>query len=311
MATFIIRGDKKQAMKEVLSDLNQKPEELRELDRLEVFDNTDFRERAKAAYRAELQPKGDYGELSAAEQSIFLDLIARKVQQQEAVEDIAIAERVKTAYKRSQITETELPKIESDEELAIFLGLLDSEVNNSGNLADKQWQEKAKEVYISDRQKESDRQLNLIEEAIKDFNLGCDRLKASITHPELETELQQAIAQIIRGSHYLLTLTEQYLYPRRNWLQRQLYKKLPVLNFSKFRVEERIKTIRYTIDYLERAFAKRRRSLIAQKMPNDIQKRRVEQYIKALPTEVCHLTEWLKARVKGQGNREAGRRLNG
>ncbi|MEL7420847.1 MAG: hypothetical protein AAGK10_20095 [Cyanobacteria bacterium J06555_3] len=285
-------------MKEVLSDLNDNPEALRELDRLEVFDNADFKERAKAAYRAELEPKADYGELSAAEQSIFLDLIARKVQQQGAVEDIAIAERVKTAYKQSQITETELPKIESDEELAIFLNLLDSIVNNSGYLANKQWQERAKAVYKSDREKERDRQLDLIEEAIKDFNLGCDRFRRTIAQPESETELQQAIAQIIRGSYYLLTLTEQYLYPRRNWLQRKLYKKLPVLNFSKFRVEERIKTIRYTINYLERAIAKRRRSLIAQEMQNDIHKRRVEQYIKALPTEVCHLTEWLKARVK-------------
>lgn len=281
-------------MKKIYIHPNYKPEEWMELHKRELSNNPDFQERAKAAYRAELQHVAeDYGELNAAEASIFLDLLERKAQQNGTVEDSLLSGRLQVVYSLSQTKETELPEIESDRELAIFLNLLEEKVSQSGYLPDKQWTEQAKEIFQRDRNKEITQRLYLIEEAVKDFNLGCDRLQQAIVQPNLLKDSQKAIAQMIRGSDYLLTLAEQYLYPRRNWLQRQLYERVKLLNFSKFRLEERIKTIRYILDYLKRLFSQA-------DAQNTIQQRRLEQYIKTLPVEVCHLTEWLKQKLESQ-----------
>ena len=273
-------------------------EELMELRKQELFDDPNFRERAKAAYQEELQPKSeDYGELNQAEALIFLDLLAIKAQQKGGIEDVELSARLKAAYDRSQITEAEIPEIEHQGELEIFLNLIEEKVSQSGTLSDEGWKEKAREVYISDRNKEITQQLCLIDEAINDFNRGYDRLQKLVDRAYFQKDLvqdsQQAIADLICGSYYLLTLAEQYLYPRRNWLQRQLYNKVKLLNFSKFRLEERIKTIRYILDYLKRSFSQA-------DVQNDIQQRRLEQYLKILHTEICHLTEWLKQKLESQ-----------
>ena len=290
-------------------------EELMELRKQELFDDPSFQERAKAAYQEELQSKSeDYGELSQAEALIFLDLLAKKAQQQGGIVDIELSARLQTAYDRTQITEAEISEIEQQGELEIFLNLVEEKVSQSGSLLDEGWKKKAKEAYISDRQKEITQQLCLIDEAINDFNLGCDRLQKLLNKPDpladLSQDVQQAIADLIRGSDYLLTLAEQYLYPRRNWLQRQLYGRIKLLNFSKFRRSERIKTIRYILDYLKRSLLNavahggnpqdRAASLSQADAQNAIQQRRLEQYIKTLPTEVCHLTEWLKQKLESQ-----------
>lgn len=281
-------------MKKIYIHPNYKPEEWMELQKKELFNDPDFQERAKATYRAELQPVAeDYGELNTAEALIFLDLLARKGDREGTIEDSSLSARLQAAYSRSQTEETELPEIESDRELAIFLNLLEEKVNQSGYLPDKGWKEKAKEVFLSDRRKEITHQLNSLEEAVKNFNLGCDLLQKSVAQTDSLKDSQQAIAQMIRGSDYLLALAEQYLYPRRNWLQRQLYKKVHFLNFSKFRRSERIKTIRYILDYLKRSYP-------LPDVQNAIQQRRLEQYIKTLPVEVCHLTEWLKQKLESQ-----------
>jgi hypothetical protein len=235
-----------------------------------ILDDAEWRERAREVYE--------------------LELLAREVGQQGIIEDVELSERLKEAYSRSQTKETEISSIESDRELGIFLSLIEADVSQSGSLPDNEWLARAKASYISDRNKEITQQLNSIDGAINDLTQGCDRYKQLITQSEAEAEERQVISQIIRGSHYLLTVTERYLYPRRNWLQRKLYKKMEFLNFPKFRLEERIKTIRYIIDYLERSRFETERQ-------NDIQKRRLEHYLKTLPVEACHLTEWLKERV--------------
>ena len=260
-------------------------EELMELRKQQLFDDPNFRERAKSAYHKELQPKsGYYGKLSQAEALIFLDLLANKAQQQGEIEDVELSARLQAAYDRSQTVDAEISEIEQQEELAIFLNLLEEKVNHSGYLPDARWAEQAKAVYTSDRRKEITHQLNSIEEAVENFNLGCDRLQKSISQTDSLKDSQQAIAQMIRGSDYLLALAEQYLYPRRNWLQHQLYNKVKLLNFSKFRRSERIKTIRYILDYLKRSSSQA-------DVQNAIQQRRLEQYLKILPTEICHFSK--------------------
>ena len=218
-----------------------------------------------------------------------MELLAREVGQRGVIEDVELGERLKAAYIRSQTKETEISSIESDRELAIFLSLVEADVSQSGYLPDNEWIARAEASYIRDRHKEITQQLNSIDRAIANLTQGCDCMKQSITQLEIDT--QQAIAQIIRGSHYLIDLIEQHLYPRRNWLQRRLYKKVEFLNFPRFRLEERIKTIRYIIDYLERLRFETQRQ-------NDIQKRRLEHYLKTLLVEACHLAEWLKERVE-------------
>jgi hypothetical protein len=200
-------------------------------------------------------------------------------------------ERLKAAYTRSQTRETEIPFIENDGELAIFLQQIEERVSQSGYLPDNEWLARAKASYFSDRHKELTQQLNSIDGAIEDITQGCALFQKSITQAETEKNEEQAIAQLIRGSHYLLALTEYYLNPPRNWWQRRLYKKVEFLDFPKFRLEERIKTIRYIIDYFERS----RFEIEGQ---NAIQQSRLENYLKSLPIEACHLAEWLKGRVE-------------
>ncbi|MEM7590127.1 MAG: hypothetical protein AAF383_01155 [Cyanobacteria bacterium P01_A01_bin.83] len=270
-------------------------EELMELRKQELFDDPNFRSRAKAVYQEELQPKSEnYGELSQAEALIFLDLLAIKAQQQGGIEDVELSARLQAAYDRDQTAEVEIPEIEHQGELEIFLNLVEEKVSQSCTLRDERWKKKAREVYISERDKEITQRLCLIDEAINDFNRSCDRLQKLINESDFQKDLvqdvQQAIADLIRGSHYLLSLAEQYLYPRRNWLQRKLFKQVEFLNFPKFRREERIKTIRYIIDYLER-------SLSQAEQLNPIQQRRLQQYLKTLLVEMCHLVEWLKEKV--------------
>lgn len=270
-------------------------EELMELREKELFDNPYFLERAKAAYQEELQPKSeDSGELSQAEALIFLDLLAIKAQQQGGIEDVELSARLKTAYDRSQTVDADIPEIKHQGELEIFLNLVEEKVNGGGTLPNEGWKEKAREVYISDRNKEITQQLCLIDSSINDFNRGCDRLQKLINGSDFEKDFsqdaQQAIGDLIRGSHYLLSLAEQYLYPRRNWLQRKLFKQVEFLNFPKFRREERIKTIRYIIDYVERSLSQ------AEEL-NLLQQRRLQQYLKTLLVEMCHLVEWLKEKV--------------
>jgi hypothetical protein len=256
------------------------------------FDDPDWRERAKAVYRGEGNNVEDFGELNVEEQRVFLELLIREVGQQGVIEDVGLGKRLKAAHTRSQTTETEISLIENNGELAIFLDLIEEQASQSGYLSDNSWLARAKASYISDRNKKLTQQLNLIDEAIKDITQGCDLVQQSTTQPETEINVGEAIAQLIRGSHYLLTLTEYYLNPPRNWLQRRLYKQVEFLDFPKFRLEERIKSIRYIIDYLERSLGD---------IQNDLQTCRLDCYLKTLPVEACHLAEWLKGRVGNKG----------
>ena len=84
----------------------------------------------------------------------------------------------------------------------------------------------------------------------------------------------------------MLSLAEKYLYLKQSRLKKALVKKLPMLNYSRFRREERIKHIRYILDYLQFV-------ITTENQPNSLQIKRVQSYLKTLPLEAAHLSEWL------------------
>ena len=157
---------------------------------------------------AEKLTNGDWASLGLSLYIFFLSLVTSAIAvilvatHSNRIEDVELGERLKAAYIRSQTKETEISSIESDRELAIFLSLVEANVSQSGYLPDNEWIARAKASYISDRNKEITQQLNSIDRAIANLTQGCDCMKQSITQLE-EIDTQQAIAQIIRGSHYL------------------------------------------------------------------------------------------------------------
>ena len=295
-------------MKKVSIHPHYTVEELLKLQEKGLFERQDFRARAKAVYRAEKRKsKEDYGELNKEQYKIFFHLFAKKARQGEAIEDIDLSTRLKNTYKRSLTTETEIAEINNKEELVFFLDLLKEKADRTGYLNDRQWLEKAKEVYIRDlalRASEADRDLQLkqqttqelftLNSASEKINSGCEQLIEAIANNDSAIHLQQAYSLLIQGSDDLLNLSEKYLYPQRNWLQKKLHQKLPILKSARIRREERIKSVRYILDYLQQFIT------VDEMNKSDIHNRRLQSYLKVLPIEAAYLTEWLMKEIKKQ-----------
>ncbi|MDJ0904342.1 MAG: hypothetical protein QNJ55_36730 [Xenococcus sp. MO_188.B8] len=283
-------------MKRVSIHPNYNLEKLLELQEKGLFEKQDFRARAKAAYRAERKTsREDYSRTNQEQRRIFLDLLTEKAHQGEVVEDIDLAPRSKTAYQRSLIRETELLKITSKKELAIFLDLLEKKVEQTGYLNDTRWLEIAKEVYIQDRdfylKQQTAQELASLQEAKEKIDLGCEALSKAIAKDDLGIDLQQAYSLLIEGSHDLLSLAEKYLYPKQNWLQKKLSQKIPIIDFNQTRRKERIKTIRYILDYIQQLIT------LEQANQNEIHLRRLQSYLRELTIETNYLFGWLAKKI--------------
>ncbi len=287
---------REQIVKRVSIHPNYNLEKLLELQEKGLFEKQDFRARAKAAYRAERKTsREDYSRTNQEQRRIFLDLLTEKAHQGEVVEDIDLAPRSKTAYQRSLIRETELLKITSKKELAIFLDLLEKKVEQTGYLNDTRWLEIAKEVYIQDRdfylKQQTAQELASLQEAKEKIDLGCEALSKAIAKDDLGIDLQQAYSLLIEGSHDLLSLAEKYLYPKQNWLQKKLSQKIPIIDFNQTRRKERIKTIRYILDYIQQLIT------LEQANQNEIHLRRLQSYLRELTIETNYLFGWLAKKI--------------
>ena len=244
-------------------------------------------ETKKAYYEPRLRQ--NYGELTSAEAAILIDLWAK--------EDAELHEKLKIAYEQSLVVRTEAPKIESLEELGIFLNLFESKVRNTGYFPNSQWQDRARDVYRSDRNyylnQEIIQQREILKQATSEIRNGCEKLQGEIAfHSSIN--LQQGCLSLISGSYSLLSLAAQYHYPKQSWFKKLLTKKLPPLNYARFRREERIQHIQYILDYLQQYI------VTAEGNEPKLQLRRVESYLKALPLEVAYLSEWLAKEIARQ-----------
>lgn len=239
--------------------------------------------------------------LNPAEAAIFRRLLAE--------EDSELKQRQKEAYRRSLVRETEVPQIENDQELGIFLALLESEVRKTGYLPDPEWQTRARDAYRRERNftlnQRAIEQREILEKAVSKLEEGTKIMQDAISlylnqakplETDITIELQSGCVLLIRGSYGLLSLTEKYLYLKQSRLKKALAKKLPMLNYSRFRREERIKHIRYILDYLQFV-------ITTENQPNSLQIKRVQSYLKTLPLEAAHLAEWLSEEIDKQSKK--------
>ena len=225
-------------------------------------------------------------ELTPTEKAIFLELVAE--------EDPTLHERLSTAYERSLTVEKEVPQIETREELEHFLALVESEGRKHGFLEDPEWEARAHDTYIRDRNRQVIKQQEVLDRATSKIHEGCQKLQEAITDNSSAKNLQQGCLLLIRGSHGLFSLVKKYHYPKQNWLKKILAKKLPLLKYARFRREERIKNIHYILDYLQQYVATAESDL------DNLQTSRIQNYLQTLPLEVTHLAEWLVVEIDKQ-----------